>query len=223
MEHSPFSIETVADMALAARALDLPLLVRPPVGSREWITRILDSGAWGVYVPQVDTAEQVREVVEASRHAPLGNRGTFEPGPQNDYTEPSDSTGSLRFLNDQVHVTVILESKAAFENLEAILEVEGIDAVGVGAADLAQDLGVYDTPHEQTIIDNYREQLIEAAKAKGKAVSIFVTDLEQADRWKRAGATMICYQTDAWALRVGFAAAVQHCRSYRTDLTNSTA
>ncbi len=44
MEHSPFSMETVADMAILARALDFPMVVRPPEGNREWITRLLDAG-----------------------------------------------------------------------------------------------------------------------------------------------------------------------------------
>src|SRR5438105_4561535 len=57
MEHSSPSIETVADMAVLARALDFPLVVRPPEGSREWITRLLDIGVWGLRVPQVDTPE----------------------------------------------------------------------------------------------------------------------------------------------------------------------
>src|SRR5919109_5401503 len=75
MEHSSPSIETVADMAVLARALDLPLLVRPPAGTREWITRLLDVGVWGLHIPQVDTPEIARAVVEAARYAPVGMRG----------------------------------------------------------------------------------------------------------------------------------------------------
>src|SRR5215213_8842147 len=82
MEHSAPSIETVADMAVLARALDFPLVVRPPVGNREWITRLLDVGVWGLHVPQVDTPELAREVARAARYAPLGERGMagFSPG-----------------------------------------------------------------------------------------------------------------------------------------------
>ena len=58
MEHGAFSMETVADMAALARALDFPLVVRPPEGSREWITRLLDAGVPNLHVPQVDTPEQ---------------------------------------------------------------------------------------------------------------------------------------------------------------------
>src|SRR5690606_35418210 len=67
MEHSSPSIETVADMALLGRALDFPVVVRPPVANREWITRLLDAGIWNLHCPQVDTAEQAAEIVQASR------------------------------------------------------------------------------------------------------------------------------------------------------------
>ncbi|MBM3956946.1 MAG: hypothetical protein FJ313_02700, partial [Gemmatimonadetes bacterium] len=90
MEHSSPSIETIADMALLARALEFPIVVRPPEGSREWVTRLLDSGVWNVQVPQVDTPEQAEAVVRAARYAPAGMRGMaggftphtdFEGGP----------------------------------------------------------------------------------------------------------------------------------------------
>jgi 2-keto-3-deoxy-L-rhamnonate aldolase RhmA len=51
MEHSSFSMETVADMAALARALDFPIVVRPPAGTREWITRLLDAGVWNLHIP----------------------------------------------------------------------------------------------------------------------------------------------------------------------------
>src|SRR5262244_3573775 len=100
MEHSPFSIETIADMAVLARALDFPIVVRPPEGNREWITRLLDVGVWGLHVPQVDTPEIAHEVAQAARYAPLGMRGMSGAGPANDFTADSD----FGFLNEQVHV-----------------------------------------------------------------------------------------------------------------------
>src|SRR6476660_8274527 len=68
MEHSSPSIETVADMAVLARALDFPMVVRPPEGSREWITRLLDVGVWGLHIPQVDTPEIAHMVAQAAHY-----------------------------------------------------------------------------------------------------------------------------------------------------------
>ena len=70
MEHSSPSIETIADMALLARALDFPIAVRPPKANREWITRLLDVGVWNLHCPQVETAAHAAEIVAASRYAP---------------------------------------------------------------------------------------------------------------------------------------------------------
>src|SRR5438105_11768985 len=49
MEHSSPSIETMANMALLARALNFPIVVRPPKANREWITRLLALGAWNLH------------------------------------------------------------------------------------------------------------------------------------------------------------------------------
>ena len=69
MEHSSPSIETIADMALVARAIDFPIAVRPPRADREWITRLLDAGVWNLHCPQVESADHAREIVAASRYA----------------------------------------------------------------------------------------------------------------------------------------------------------
>ena len=77
MEHSAFSIETVADMAALARAMNFPLVVRPPAGNREWITRLLDAGVWNLHIPQVESGEHAASVVAATRYMPLGSRGMY--------------------------------------------------------------------------------------------------------------------------------------------------
>jgi 2-keto-3-deoxy-L-rhamnonate aldolase RhmA len=81
MEHSPFSMETVADMATLARALDFPLVVRPPEGNREWITRLLDAGVWNLHVPQVDTPERAAAVAAATRYARSASVGCTASAP----------------------------------------------------------------------------------------------------------------------------------------------
>ena len=72
---TPPSIETIADFALLPRAIDFPIVVRPPKANREWITRLLDIGVWNLHCPQVETADQAAEIVAASRYAPKGLRG----------------------------------------------------------------------------------------------------------------------------------------------------
>jgi 2-keto-3-deoxy-L-rhamnonate aldolase RhmA len=210
MEHSSPSIETVADMAVLARALDFPIVVRPPAGNREWITRLLDVGVWGLHIPQVDTPEIAQQVVQAARYAPAGMRGMAGFAPGNDFVPASSED-----LNAQVHVTVMFESAEAFRHLDEIVGMPGIDAVTLGPSDLAQELGVLGTNRQGPVIDEHREHLIAAARRHGKHVAMLVQTLDEAERWIEAGVMIIAYASDAAVLGAGYAAAVRRLRPTR--------
>jgi 2-keto-3-deoxy-L-rhamnonate aldolase RhmA len=209
MEHSSPSIETVADMAVLARALDFPLVVRPPEGNREWITRLLDVGVWGLHVPQVDTPEIAYQVAQAARYAPVGARGHAGMGPGTDFDGELAAADRLSFLNEQVHVTVMLETADAFNHLDEIASVEGIDAVTLGPSDLSIDLGIYGTPQQNEVLAEYRERLISAARAHGKQVAMLVDTVAEAQRWIEAGVQLIAYSSDVAVLRAGYASAMR--------------
>ncbi|HEY7466842.1 MAG TPA: aldolase/citrate lyase family protein, partial [Dehalococcoidia bacterium] len=102
MEHSSPSIESVADMALLARAIEFPIFVRPPEANREWITRLLDVGVWNLHCPQVDTAEQAAEIVQAAYYAPMGSRGQAGNGPAKDYETHLSMAERMAYANSQV-------------------------------------------------------------------------------------------------------------------------
>jgi 2-keto-3-deoxy-L-rhamnonate aldolase RhmA len=211
MEHSPFSMETVADMAALARALDFPLVVRPPEGSREWITRLLDAGVWNLHVPQVDTPEQAAAVAACCRYAPLGSRGMYGFGPHTEYhtLPPAEHVAAA---NARVHVTAMLETRRAFERLDEIASVPGIDALTIGPTDLAQDLGVLGAPSQRQLLDQYRRRLAEAARKHGKAVAMLTDSIEGVREMIALGATIIDYASDAAVLRAGYAAVAADLR-----------
>ena len=205
MEHSPFSMETVADMATLARALDFPLVVRPPEGNREWITRLLDAGIWNLHVPQVDTPEQAAAVAAAARYAPLGERGMYGFGPHTGYVQRPPAE-HMALANARVHVTAMLETKAAFERLDAIASVPGIDALTIGPTDLAQDLGVLGAPAQKSVLAEYRARVAEAARKHNKQVAMLTDSLEGVREMIALGATIINYSSDAAVLRSSYAA-----------------
>jgi 2-keto-3-deoxy-L-rhamnonate aldolase RhmA len=214
MEHSPFSMETVADMAALARALDFPLVVRPPDGNREWITRLLDAGVWNLHVPQVDTPEQAAEVAACARYAPLGERGMYGFGPHTMY-ETLPPGEHMAAANARVHVTAMLETKRAFDRLDEIAAVPGIDALTIGPTDLAQNLGVLGTPAQKPTLLEYRQRLITAARKHGKAVAMLTDSAEGVREMIALGATIINYSSDAAVLRAGYAGIVAQIRSAR--------
>jgi len=212
MEHSSFSMETVADMAMLARALDFPMVVRPPEGNREWITRLLDAGVWNLHIPQVDTPEQAAEVVACSRYAPLGSRGMYGFGPHTQYRTlpPAEHMAAA---NARVHVTAMLETKSAFGQLDGIASVPGIDALTIGPTDLAQDLGVLGTPRQRDVLNEYRRRLVDACRKHGKAVSMAVDSVETVREMIAMGATIVNFSSETAVLRAGYATAVAAIRA----------
>jgi 2-keto-3-deoxy-L-rhamnonate aldolase RhmA len=208
MEHSSPSIETIADMAVVARALDFPIAVRPPKANREWITRLLDVGVWNLHCPQVESAAHAAEIVAASRYAPMGRRGMIGLSAGNDFGTAGTLPERLAFANRQVFVTAMFETARAFEDLEAIAAMDGIDALTLGPSDLAQDLGVFGTPDQARVLDEKRELILAAAKKHGKACAMLVSSAEQARKWKDAGVLLLAYASDVDVLHNGFSRAM---------------
>jgi 4-hydroxy-2-oxoheptanedioate aldolase len=100
----------------------------------------LDSGAHGIIVPMVNTADDARNAVRFARFPPLGERGVGSPFPhigfamtRREYVEKS---------NGEILLAIQIETKEAVENVEAIVEVGGIDVVFIGPGDLHMSLGI---------------------------------------------------------------------------------
>lgn len=212
MEHSAPSIETVADMALLARALDFPIAVRPPRANREWITRLLDAGVMNLHCPQVESAAHAAEIVAASRYAPRGLRGNAGFGPATDFSRAGTANERRAHANREVFVTAMFETERAFAELDAIAAMDGIDALTIGPADLAQDIGVFGTDRQPAALDEKRTLVLEAAKRHGKTCAMMVGTAEQANQWREAGALILVYSSDAETLHDGFAKAIAAVR-----------
>lgn len=204
MEHSSLTIDVIADMATMARALDFPIAVRPPKANREWITRLLDVGVWNLHCPQVEDAAHAAEIVAASRYAPWGLRGN---GPLSTATE-FDTSGTAEerraSANREVFVTVMFETGRAFDDLDEIAAMEGIDALTIGPADLAQDLGIAGSPDQQLVLDEKRDLVLAAARKHGKTCAMMVASQEQARQWREAGALLLVHSSDSEVLLSGF-------------------
>jgi 2-keto-3-deoxy-L-rhamnonate aldolase RhmA len=113
-------------------------IVRVPAAEEVAIKKVLDLGADGIIVPQVNTAQQAKDVVRFARYAPLGARGVGlarAHGYGLRFQEYMDAA------NEHVAVIVQAEHALAAENIESIAQVLGVDAVLLGPYDLSASLG----------------------------------------------------------------------------------
>src|SRR5215207_3319783 len=139
LEHSAMSPEGLQGHFLAARNRQVPALVRVPGSGTPFIKPILDSGADGIIVPQVRSAEEVQRIVNDCRYPPLGQRG-YGPRVPSNYGRD----GGLAYIeraNQAIFVAVQIENREALNCIEEIVAIPGLDSVTLGPWDLSAALG----------------------------------------------------------------------------------
>ena len=141
MQHAPYSIETTATICAAALGIGITPLVRVPNHDAQWMSRVLDGGAQGVILPDVNTSAQAEAIVSACRFPPLGKRSVMGLGPALGYRSVPLSELNPK-LNAETAVIVMLETGEGIENCDAIAAVDGIDVLLIGSGDLTTDLGI---------------------------------------------------------------------------------
>lgn len=141
-EHAPFDRGSVDAMVLAGRAVDCPILVRVPVSTADWILNVLDAGAAGVMVPHVVTADQARDLARSVAYGP-GGRGFAGTTRAADYAGRSlvEHLGAAR---GECALICQIEDPEGVVNHAEIADVEGVDALFIGRADLAVSHGLSD-------------------------------------------------------------------------------
>lgn len=135
-EHSPLDASAVQHMLQGAGST--PCLVRLARGDEVSIKKALDAGATGIIVPLVNSAEQAAQMVSWAKYAPLGTRGVGV-GRAHGYGFAFQEYVSR--ANDETVVVVQAEHIDAVNNIEAIVQVPGVDAVLIGPYDLSASLG----------------------------------------------------------------------------------
>lgn len=212
LEHSCISLETASDMILAARAAQIPVIVRPSSReSAENLSRPLDSGASGLLIPQVRTRQDVENAVKWCRYQPLGERG-MGLSRLHTFFEAGDAIDTMRRLNQEVLIALQIEHKDAIENLSELLTVPGIDAAFVGPADLSASFGKPGQSDDPEI-HHAVARVIEVSRANGIIPGIHTSSVEKARYWIGAGMKMIGFCTDIKLIQQICKASVQELRS----------
>jgi 2-dehydro-3-deoxyglucarate aldolase/4-hydroxy-2-oxoheptanedioate aldolase len=193
MEHSTFDLPIVATLCQTARLCGLSPLVRVCDAEYHLICPVLDAGAVGIVLPRVQTAEQVKRVAPWLRFPPIGERG-FGGARGHSYYRlaPGESlTSPAQFPV----FAVMIETRQAFEQVDEIVSVPEVDAVFVGPRDTSVAVGC---PNELTHPDVVAaaERVLKSALTHGKAMGYVSADLEVLQKWKDAGATLLCHGTE---------------------------
>lgn len=200
-EHGVAGYEALPGLLRSLTGSESTSLVRVPnADDMSIFKRVLDAGVEGVLVPQVYTANQVKNIVSACRYPPQGTRG-IAGGRAHKYG--ADFKDTLQRSNAEILVFVQIETREAIENLDEILAVAGLDGVLVGPADLSAALGQtlnFDTPEFYAAIAS----ILSATKRAGKPAGFYCNNPEEAKARIAQGFQFVNICNDLSILLQGF-------------------
>lgn len=195
LEHSAMGArEAVGILQAVGDRLDC--ILRVPLNDEIWIKKALDTGAAGVMVPQVNTAEDARRAVRYSKYPPQGRRSA---GMSRAHGYGSRLQSYLDRANTDTAVIIQAEHIEAVENIESILMVDGIDAVLVGPYDLSASMGrigQVDSPEVQAAIGRVRQ----ACNHCGMPLGVFTAGAQRAKTYIQEGFRLIAASADTLML-----------------------
>lgn len=157
----PLDTRMLEQLIRAAEVSGTVPLVRIPERSKIMTQKVLDAGAKGIVVPWIQTKEDAEEAVKDAKYPPRGHRGSCF------LTRPTGYSSKFtpdywEQANDSILVVPLLENQEAVDNVEDILQIDGVDFIFFGGRDYSMSCGFAEVNNPQT--KNARKHLIEKCK-----------------------------------------------------------
>jgi 2-dehydro-3-deoxyglucarate aldolase len=201
-EHAPNDVLTLIPQLMALKDSPSAPVVRPAWNDMVVIKRLLDAGFYNFLIPFVQSAEEARAAVAATRYPPEGVRGVSVAQRSNRYGTVPDYQA---IINDNIAVVMQIESPVAVDAIDEILAVKGVDGVFIGPSDIAAGYGHLGHPNHPDV-QAAMAKVFAAAAQVGKPVGILAPIEADARRYMAQGATFVAVGSDLGVLRAGTSA-----------------
>jgi 4-hydroxy-2-oxoheptanedioate aldolase len=169
-EHAWQQDDSAIEMIQAAERAGVVPILRIDRENPYLIRKALELGAGGILIPDVNTAAQAGEIVDAAKFPPLGKRG-FSTFCWSARWGGVDGREWAEWSNREPMIGVMIENVAVLPELDAIMATEGIDFAYFGPADYSMSLGLGAPDKNHKDVQGALDNLIEAAEKHGKYVA----------------------------------------------------
>ncbi len=191
-EHGAIDATLTQSLLQAISTTDTIPLVRVPWADPQAIKRALDAGAYGLFIPTIQSRDEAELCVRAMKYPPLGNRGLG--GARRQLYGGADYVAQA---NDEILVILMIESAEGVTNAQDILSVPGVDACFVGPNDLSASLGLKPSLNpDDPEYDRALEAIFDACRRNGVAPGIHTPNAEAANRRLEQGWQLIAVSGD---------------------------
>jgi 2-keto-3-deoxy-L-rhamnonate aldolase RhmA len=188
-EHGGFDYGAVAGLLTIAREVGITPMVRIPEARREVVLKYMEMGARGILLPNAESEEQAKALVEYSKYYPLGNRGVSLFRPHTAFEKVENAVQYMRERNEENVLMLQIESPKGVKNVERMLDIEGIDAAFIGPNDLSQSMGIMgQTSHPDFI--TAVDRVIAAARQRKKFSGMHMMSADALLPWVKKGMTL---------------------------------
>lgn len=206
MEHGAIDLETMTDIFRTLDGFDCVPVARLPKNDPVWIHRSLDAGARGLIIPMVKTADEAEAAVREAKYPPRGERG-FGYSRANSHGRDFDAY--IAEANDEIAMIMQIEHKDAIANLDAIIEVDGVDGLFIGPLDLSGSMGLTGQMNHPDVVRSL-ETYLDACRRHAITAGMHIVrpNADNVEQMLRQGYTMIALGVDNVFLDEGAAAAL---------------
>lgn len=192
MEHGSMDYELAGKMVMAAEVEGCSPLIRVSMNNEPTILRALEVAPEGVIVPHVDTATERKNVINAIKFPPLGNRSL------NPFVRAGGYHSRLNFTEEENKRTlsvILVESLEAIKNIERIVDDDNLDIVYMGSYDISVALGCPGDTKNPKVLSTLKKLAKVITRKKKIAGCLFHTK-EDLEFFKGIGVTFLCYKVD---------------------------
>lgn len=197
-EHRVWDPREITAMIAQHHLADIDCIWRPPTIERAALSRLLEDGATALMIPMVNDAGRAKQLTDASKFPPLGDRGLDGSGIDADfYINKVDDY--CQQANRETLLIAQIESPSAIENAESIAAVPGVDALLVGPGDLSLRLGCTGSIEDPKIRAAV-EKVAAGCDRHRKPWGFPVNDIGHAKIAVGMGCKLLCFGNEFWGV-----------------------
>jgi 2-keto-3-deoxy-L-rhamnonate aldolase RhmA len=193
MEHNFLDWDTLLTLVQTSISADIVPLIRVTDLSYPLVARALDTGAYGVIIPRVESGVEVEQAVSYAKYPPLGRRGAG--GQARNAYMARDARAAVEEGNALSMVIVQVESLAAVDIIEEIASVPGLDVVCVGPQDLSISMGLHGEFEHPEFVKTI-QRIVDGCAKHNVPVGMVSRNAASFERWYGMGIRFLVCSSD---------------------------
>lgn len=160
LEHGNIDFQKLPSLFRAIEVGGSLPFVRLASKTQDELKRVLDCGALGIHVPEVESKCEMENIISYTKYRNRGKRGASFSTRSGQYGI-MDMSVQIKKADEDILIVATIETEGGVENLHEILSVKGIDVVNIALTDLSQSLGFDNQTDEQflKIVDNVSKSI----------------------------------------------------------------